>query len=212
MSKTTNSNHLNVGSPGATFNRRISADGDTFDRNDVDALGHALDEHDHTSGKGKPPGGMTTAGDTIYGGASGVGTRLAVGAARAFKVVNSGATAPEWVANPVLTAKDPPAAGELTLGSIVGGRAQVDVSGGVPSLADDYNVSGIVDDGVGLYAVSWDLDFANTGYSVAITAEGGNYGSITAANVLVGSAQIRTIDAGGAAVDVGAHITATGDQ
>lgn len=39
---------------------------------------------------------MTTAGDVIYGGASGAPTRLAVGTAGQVLKVNAGATAPEW--------------------------------------------------------------------------------------------------------------------
>jgi hypothetical protein len=39
---------------------------------------------------------MTTAGDTIYGGASGAATRLAVGTAGQVLTVNAGATAPSW--------------------------------------------------------------------------------------------------------------------
>lgn len=39
---------------------------------------------------------MTTAGDVIYGGASGTPTRLAIGTAGQVLKVNSGATAPEW--------------------------------------------------------------------------------------------------------------------
>lgn len=41
---------------------------------------------------------MTTAGDVIYGGASGTPTRLAVGTAGQVLTVNAGATAPEWAA------------------------------------------------------------------------------------------------------------------
>ncbi len=41
---------------------------------------------------------MTTAGDIIYGGASGTPTRLAVGTAAQVLTVNAGATAPEWAA------------------------------------------------------------------------------------------------------------------
>src|SRR5688572_21210434 len=39
---------------------------------------------------------MTTAGDVIYGGASGAPSRLAVGTAGQVLKVNAGATAPEW--------------------------------------------------------------------------------------------------------------------
>lgn len=41
---------------------------------------------------------MTTAGDVIYGGASGAPTRLGVGTAGQVLTVNAGATAPEWAA------------------------------------------------------------------------------------------------------------------
>lgn len=41
---------------------------------------------------------MTTAGDIIYGGASGVPTRLPVGTANQVLRTNAGATAPEWAA------------------------------------------------------------------------------------------------------------------
>ena len=49
-----------------------------------------------TAVDGKMSNPMTTAGDTIYGGASGVPTRLGVGTAGQVLTVNSGATAPEW--------------------------------------------------------------------------------------------------------------------
>jgi hypothetical protein len=39
---------------------------------------------------------LTTAGDTLYGGASGAGTRLAIGTAGQVLAVNPGATAPVW--------------------------------------------------------------------------------------------------------------------
>ncbi len=39
---------------------------------------------------------LTTVGDTLYGGASGAGTRLAIGTAGQVLTVNAGATAPQW--------------------------------------------------------------------------------------------------------------------
>jgi len=39
---------------------------------------------------------MTTAGDTVYGGASGAETRLPIGTAGQVLTVNTGATAPSW--------------------------------------------------------------------------------------------------------------------
>lgn len=54
---------------------------------------------------------MTTAGDVIYGGASGTPTRLAVGTAGQVLRTNSGATAPEWATASAshLWIGDPPA-------------------------------------------------------------------------------------------------------
>src|SRR3990167_5702044 len=52
MTKTVNTNHTGLASPANSFNRRISADTDQFDRNDIDALGMALDTHDHDTDKG----------------------------------------------------------------------------------------------------------------------------------------------------------------
>ena len=54
-----------------------------------------------TGGGGGMSNPMTTAGDTIYGGASGTPERLAIGTTGQVLTVNSGATAPTW-ATPVL--------------------------------------------------------------------------------------------------------------
>jgi hypothetical protein len=54
---------------------------------------------------------MTTAGDTVYGGASGAPTSLAIGTAGQVYKVNAGATAPEWA--------DESAGGALTGNQIV---------------------------------------------------------------------------------------------
>jgi hypothetical protein len=90
ITKTVNNNYSSIASPGSTFNRRISQDSDTFARNDVDALGEALDDHDHSSNKGLainsiPSGGLTiaggltvsTVGATITAGNLGIGTAQA---------------------------------------------------------------------------------------------------------------------------------------
>ena len=64
---------------------------------------------------GKMANPMTTAGDTIYGGASGVPTRLGIGTAGQVLTVNSGATAPEWA--------DPSGGGTSLWTAITGTRA-----------------------------------------------------------------------------------------
>ncbi len=51
--------------------------------------------------------------------------------------------------------------------------ASISYSGGVPTLDDSYNVSGIVDDGVGLITVNWDTDFGSVNYAVVATLDGG---------------------------------------
>lgn len=61
MAKTTTTNYTSCAAPGNTFNKRISADSDPPDRNDIDALGAALEEHDHASGKGAAVARVTTA-------------------------------------------------------------------------------------------------------------------------------------------------------
>jgi hypothetical protein len=60
LTKTTTLNYLSIAAPGNSFNNRISADSDIFARNDIDALGNALDLHDHTSGKGLAVGALAT--------------------------------------------------------------------------------------------------------------------------------------------------------
>ena len=67
---------------------------------------------------------MTTAGDVIYGGTSGVGTRLAVGTAGQVLTVNSGATAPQW---------STPTTGTVTSVSWTGGLVSVATSTTTPA-------------------------------------------------------------------------------
>lgn len=43
------------------------------------------------------------------------------------------------------------------------------LSGGTPVIANDYNVSGLVDDGVGQVTVTWDTDFVDANYAVVVT-------------------------------------------
>lgn len=80
MTKTVNTNYTSISAPGSTFNRRISADSDTFARNDIDALGEALDDHVHDgAGKGLYP--VLTSVNVAPGGSQGCvnGSDTAVG-------------------------------------------------------------------------------------------------------------------------------------
>lgn len=74
MTKTVNSNYGSVSNPGNTFNSRISADSDTFARNDIDSLGNALDNHTHASGLGLPVNSIPSGGLTITAGNLSMGT------------------------------------------------------------------------------------------------------------------------------------------
>ena len=40
---------------------------------------------------------------------------------------------------------------------------------GTPAINNSYNVSGIVDDGTGMYTITWDIDFASADYAIAGT-------------------------------------------
>lgn len=55
---------------------------------------------------------------------------------------------------------------------------QIDVSGGVPSLNVNYNITSVSDDGVGTYGVTIATDFSSGNYVVLIT--GNRQGGITA--------------------------------
>lgn len=55
--------------------------------------------------------------------------------------------------------------GTHTGDKIVKGWIQFDGTG-VIAIQDSFNVSGIVDNGVGDYTITWDTDFANNDYSV----------------------------------------------
>jgi len=67
---------------------------------------------------------LTTAGDTLYGGTSGAGTRLSIGTAGQVLTVNSGATAPQW---------STPATGTVTSVGGTGTVSGISLSGTVTS-------------------------------------------------------------------------------
>jgi hypothetical protein len=67
---------------------------------------------------------LTTAGDTLYGGTSGAGTRLAIGTAGQVLTVNAGATAPQW---------STPTTGTVTSVSGTGTVSGISLSGTVTS-------------------------------------------------------------------------------
>ena len=94
-------------------------------------------------------------------------------------------------------------------------KAWISMDGtGTVSINDSFNVSGIVDNGVGLYTITWDTDFANTNYVVVATCD--STADVRIAQVVskaVGSVQINVIDNGGTSRDTDdLMVMAIGDQ
>lgn len=69
------------------------------------------------------------------------------------------------------TAASPPDANTLTKENIVKAWAHITYSGGTPTLADNFNVSGIVDTASGRIVIQWNTDFANATYAPQGTAQ-----------------------------------------
>jgi hypothetical protein len=80
---------------------------------------------------------LTTAGDTLYGGTSGAGTRLAIGTAGQVLTVNAGATAPQW---------STPTTGTVTAVSVASanGFAGTSSGGATPALTLSTSVTGVL--------------------------------------------------------------------
>src|SRR5436190_9738282 len=89
-------------------------------------------------------GGLTTSGTATAG---------------AVAVLGNGAILPAPVSGT-------PAQHGLYRDNVVKGWAKVNVSGGTPSVAGSFNVSGITDGGVGALTVTWDRDFASASHAV----------------------------------------------
>jgi len=81
---------------------------------------------------------LTTAGDTLYGGTSGAGTRLAIGTAGQVLTVNTGATAPQW---------STPTTGTVTSVSVVsvnGFAGTVATSTTTPAITLTTSITGVL--------------------------------------------------------------------
>lgn len=92
------------------------------------------------------------------------------------------------------------------------GWAYVTVSGGSPTLAANYNVSGIVDSDVGRFDITWDVDFSSVNYSVAGMSGSTTFIGFRDVNV-VGTTYVITNDADGSAKDpANWSVVAFGDQ
>ena len=79
--------------------------------------------------------------------------------------------------------------------------------------ANSFNVDSTARDGTGDYAITWDVDFANTNYVVQMTGEpGSSAGENNVEPPAAGTVTIRTMNSGGVAADVATHTVAFGDQ
>lgn len=183
------------------------------------ASGH---DHDGTSNQGPKltPANLViasqAAGDILYASSTTAWARLAKGTAAQVLKMNSGATAPEWGDGTTYAS-----AAEVTTGTeaakAVAPSTMVSHEGvckgwinfngtGTIAVNDSYNVSGITDNGTGLYTIAWDTDFGSANYALAGMAQG-NGGSgdprfveMYAAPV-AGSIQVRTANHDGTAQD-----------
>jgi hypothetical protein len=111
----------------------------------------------------------------------------------------------------------PPAFGALTLSAAqISGLAKgwVKFTGtGTIAITASFNVSGIVDDGTGLYTVTWDTNFSSANYVVVGTCELSTKTYVSIISQAVGSVSFRTSDFNGSVIDSDdVHIVAYGDQ
>ena len=117
----------------------------------------------------------------------------------------------------VLPATDPPAANALTQRSICKGWAFITWAAGVPAVTASYNVSGVVDTGVGDVEIDWNTDFANANYAVvAIALDPGGTDPFICSYVTKGTSsvnvRVRNRSAGALTDPTSICVIAFGDQ
>jgi hypothetical protein len=110
-------------------------------------------------------------------------------------------------------ASSPPDANTLVKDNICKGWIIFDGTGTI-SILGSYNVSGIIDNGVGNYTITWDRNFSNVNYcTVGSASKSGDDAFIAIANKLVGSVNTVARDDSGGVADVDeVNLAAWGDQ
>ena len=125
---------------------------------------------------------LTTAGDTLYGGTSGAGTRLGIGTAGQVLTVNAGATAPQW---------STPTTGTVTAVSVTSanGFAGTSSGGATPALTLSTSITGVLKgNGTAISAATAGTDYsagtsANTSGLVYSTTTTGALTTATGAQI-----------------------------
>lgn len=118
-------------------------------------------------------------------------------------------------------APSPPTANTIYKDNIIKGWIQFNGTGTI-EINDSFNVSGITDNNVGDYTVTWDTDFANSNYTVSVVGKASSGGAgasnivaVTseANNPAAGSVRIWSENVAGTPVDnEQMHVIAIGDQ
>lgn len=114
------------------------------------------------------------------------------------------------------SAASPPDSNTLTKENIIKGWIQYDQTG-TTTINGSFNVSGIVDNGVGIATISWDTNFANNDYVCPVTCgvagATASFASTPSGDIAVGSIQIRTFNTSDVLADMDVvHAMACGDQ
>jgi len=110
-----------------------------------------------------------------------------------------------------------PAANTIYTDSIVKGWVKVTFSAGSPSIADDVNVSGVIDVATGDTTVTWDRDFSTADHAIvpgceAVSGGANTYAHFDDASQLAGSCEVFCKQEGGGDVDVPFYVIGIGDN
>ncbi|KKN79592.1 hypothetical protein LCGC14_0337960 [marine sediment metagenome] len=94
---------------------------------------------------------------------------------------------------PTIDPQGTPNANQLYKSNFVKGWIEFDGTGTIAT-NDSFNVSGVVDNGTGLYTISWDRDFSDANYAVAAMSaqDGGDGGNVSIISKAAGTMQINT--------------------
>tara|TARA_R110000765_G_scaffold314489_2_gene407301 strand:- start:261 stop:653 length:393 start_codon:yes stop_codon:yes gene_type:complete len=98
----------------------------------------------------------------------------------------------------VTTVQDTSAGNSSTTAQIAQGRAKawINFNGtGTIAARDSFNVSGITDNGTGQYTVTFDTDFANINYAIALTSSTDNGTPNTGGSTCVDQDTLPTVGA-----------------